>query len=226
MLKRVLEPEVMDSKDDANDYDSMDHSEVNRRFVDDLLRSLEAIAPSRENHGDILDLGAGTAQIPILLCQSDPNARVVAIDLARSMIDRANVNVIAAGLASRVRLELVDAKRLPYADGAFEVVMSNSIVHHIPEPYGTLAEAVRVTAPGGLIFVRDLMRPDDDATVSRLVETYAGDANDHQRQLFRDSLYAALNLAEIRQLAHSLGFDSQTVQATSDRHWTWSVRRP
>ena len=36
-LARVLEPEVMDSTDEARDYDAMDHGEVNRRFVDDLL---------------------------------------------------------------------------------------------------------------------------------------------------------------------------------------------
>ena len=37
MLKRVLEPEVMDTPEEAIAYDEMDHSEVNRRFVADLL---------------------------------------------------------------------------------------------------------------------------------------------------------------------------------------------
>ena len=36
-LKRVLEPEVMDTPEEARDYDGMDHSEVNQLFVDDLL---------------------------------------------------------------------------------------------------------------------------------------------------------------------------------------------
>ena len=36
-LERVLEPEVMESHQEAVDYDAMDHSEVNRIFVDDLL---------------------------------------------------------------------------------------------------------------------------------------------------------------------------------------------
>ena len=39
-LDRILEPEVMDSAEEARDYDAMDHSEVNRRFVDDLLAAL------------------------------------------------------------------------------------------------------------------------------------------------------------------------------------------
>ncbi len=42
MLDRVLEPEVMDTVEEAVDYDAMDHAEVNRRFVDDLLAVLNA----------------------------------------------------------------------------------------------------------------------------------------------------------------------------------------
>ena len=37
MLDRELEPEVMDDENEAADYDQMDHSEVNRIFVRDLL---------------------------------------------------------------------------------------------------------------------------------------------------------------------------------------------
>ena len=113
--------------------------------------------------------------------------------------------------------------RTPMA--SFDAVMSNSIVHHIPEPRDVLAEALRVVRPGGLIFIRDLLRPADDATVRRLVDTYAAGANDHQRFLLDASLRAALSLGEIRDLVASFGFLPDTVKATSDRHWTWSVRR-
>jgi hypothetical protein len=44
--------------------------------------------------------------------------------------------------------------------------------------------------------------------------------------LFRDSLRAALTLNEVRQLVGELGFEGDTVQTTSDRHWTWSARKP
>ena len=39
-IPRILEPEVMDSPQDAEDYDQMDHSAVNRVFVEDLLAAL------------------------------------------------------------------------------------------------------------------------------------------------------------------------------------------
>jgi ubiquinone/menaquinone biosynthesis C-methylase UbiE len=219
MLKRVLETEVMDSADEARDYDSMDHADVNRRFVADLL-SQGPIG------GEVLDLGTGTAQIPIELCRQDPAVRVLAIDLARHMLELADKNIRRAGLQDRIRIEHVDGKRLPYADGSFAAVISNSIVHHIPEPESVLAEAVRVTAGSGRIFVRDLLRPADDRTVRQLVETYAAGANRHQRQMFDDSLRAALDLDEIRALVTALDFAAETVEQTSDRHWTWSALRP
>jgi ubiquinone/menaquinone biosynthesis C-methylase UbiE len=218
MLPRVLEPEVMDSPEEARDYDAMDHSGVNRVFVADFLKVWHNDLP-------ILDVGTGTAQIPIELCQQAPTARVVAIDLAEHMLAVGRENVRRAGLEERLELRRVDAKGLPFADRAFGALISNSIVHHIPEPASVLAEMVRVVAPGGLLFVRDLLRPATDAAVNHFLEMYAGNANAHQRQMFGDSLRAALTLAEVRALVTGLGFDAQTVQQTTDRHWTWSARR-
>ncbi len=216
MLPRILEPEVMDSAAEARDYDAMDHREVNARFVADLL----ALGPPGTT---ALDVGTGTAQIPIELCRNAAGVRVVAVDAACHMIELARANVLRAGLAERIHLDVCDAKQLPFADGSFDAVLSNSIVHHIPRPETVLAEMARVARPGGRIFVRDLARPCDDAALRRLVEQYAAGANDHQRQMFADSLHAALTLGEVRDLVATLGHDPGGVRLTSDRHWTWTA---
>ncbi|HEV3448559.1 MAG TPA: hypothetical protein VG099_28235, partial [Gemmataceae bacterium] len=62
-------------------------------------------------------------------------------------------------------------------------------------------------------------------TLTRLVATYAGDANAHQKQMFADSLHAALALEEVRTLVRGLGFDPVSVKQTTDRHWTWRCQR-
>jgi ubiquinone/menaquinone biosynthesis C-methylase UbiE len=217
MLDRVLEPEVMDSAEEARDYDAMDHSSVNRIFAADFLAVWQG-------QGPVLDVGAGTAQIPIELCKQATGFRIVAIDLAEHMLAVGRANVRAAGLEQRITLERQDAKQLSYDSGSFGAVISNSIVHHIPEPRRVLAEMKRVLQPGGVLFVRDLLRPADDVMLQHLVRTYAGDANAHQQKMFSESLHAALTLTEIRQLAAELGFAPATVQQTTDRHWTWSAR--
>jgi ubiquinone/menaquinone biosynthesis C-methylase UbiE len=141
------------------------------------------------------------------------------------MLQVAQRNVISAGLTAQIKLEQVDAKSLPYADGDFDAVISNSIIHHIPEPSVAFREMVRVLRPGGTLFVRDLLRPRDRSTLEQLVATYAGEANDHQRQMFGDSLHAALSLDEVRALLAEAGFEVDWVKQTSDRHWTISGTR-
>ena len=218
MLERVLEVEAMDTAEEARGYDAMDHAAVNRVFVADFLAAWDG-------RGPILDVGTGTAQIPIELCRQSPQAQVVAIDLAEHMLQVARDNVVRAELAQRIRLERVDAKTVNFPEASFGAVISNSIVHHIPEPGRVLAEMVRVVAPGGLLFVRDLLRPADEATLAALVETYAAGANAHQQQMFADSLRAALTLEEVRALVEGLGLDPSAARQTTDRHWTWAARR-
>jgi ubiquinone/menaquinone biosynthesis C-methylase UbiE len=122
-LERILENELMDSPAEAVAYDSMDHRAVNERFVDDLLAGLnsskfkvpgskfaEADGGEAESRLlDVLDLGTGTAQIPILLCQRFARCRVMACDAAASMLDQAQYNLAIEDCAQRIELRHVDA---------------------------------------------------------------------------------------------------------------------
>jgi ubiquinone/menaquinone biosynthesis C-methylase UbiE len=219
MLPRTLEPEVMDTTDEARDYDAMDHAAVNRLFVDDFRAAWDGAGP-------VIDVGTGTALIPIELCGRIPDVRVVAVDMAAAMIDLGRQNIDRAGLTGRIEPRQADAKALPFPDGSFAAVISNSIVHHIPEPGTVLAEMVRVLRPGGTLFVRDLLRPPDEAALAALVDNYAAGANNHQKTMFADSLRAALTLTEVRDLVATLGMDPEQVRQTSDRHWTWAAKKP
>jgi ubiquinone/menaquinone biosynthesis C-methylase UbiE len=226
MLPRILEPEVMDTRKEALDYDAMDHSAVNRIFVNDFLSSLQAAGLWAEDIGNrseqltVLDVGTGTAQIPIELSRRSFPCKITAIDLSAEMLKVAAQNVASAGLEQNIVLKRIDAKTLPYNYANFNAVISNSIVHHIPEPAHALREMVRVLSPGGVLFVRDLLRPDDRKTLDQLVAAYAGDENQHQQRMFRDSLNAALTLSEIRQLLNELDKPVEWVSQTTDRHWT------
>ena len=204
----------MDAATDAADYDAMDHAAVNATFAADFLSM-------HRNGGRLLDVGTGTAQIPIELARRDARLHITAIDLADEMLHLAARNIEAAGFTERIRALKADASGLNFESHSFDAVLSNSIIHHIPEPHGCFAEMVRVGR--GTFFVRDLLRPDSQHELDHLVQIYAAGANPHQRQLFADSLQAALTLDEVRALVVALGFPAETVQATSDRHWTWCV---
>jgi ubiquinone/menaquinone biosynthesis C-methylase UbiE len=151
------------------------------------------------------------------------DSRVYAIDLSCDMLDVARFHVEQHSLLDRIVLDRVDAKSLPFASAQFDVVMSNSIVHHITEPECVFAGAARVCKRGGRLFFRDLLRPNSSAEVLRLVERYAGEETDQAKRMLDDSLRAALSLAEVQTIVRRLGFPAATVSASSDRHWTWNA---
>jgi ubiquinone/menaquinone biosynthesis C-methylase UbiE len=220
MIPRILEVEAMDTAEEAAAYDAMDHSAVNAKFAADFFSACPTDGP-------ILDVGTGTAQIPIELCRQRPTLRlVVAVDLAEHMLARARANVAAERLQDRITLVQVNARGMHYLNDDFPAVVSNSIVHHIPDPFPALAEMVRVCGRRGTVFIRDLLRPDSIEELERLVALYAGNDTPYQRQLFSDSLHAALTLAEVRDLVGRLGFTPDTVTLTSDRHWTFVGTKP
>lgn len=223
MLPRVLEPEVMDAPNEAEEYDAMDHREVNRRFVDDLLALLGPRA-GRDQHGMLraIDLGTGTAQIPIELCRRCESVRVTALDAAASMLAIAEKNIRQSGLDGRIETRQGDAKRWEQSQ-RYDIVMSNSIVHHIADPRPVIELAIGLLDTGGVLLVRDLMRPASRAELSALVQQYAADCTDRQRQMFAESLQAALTLSEIKEMVATTGADPARVTATSDRHWTWAI---
>lgn len=212
MLERVLEPEVMDTQEDADEYATIDNTEVNDQFVREALE----LAPAS---GVVIDAGSGPGDIAILLAQRAPRLRVVAVDLGEHMLTMARDRVAAAGLRDRVEIVRADVKSTGRASGSFDMVLSNSLVHHIPEPLQFLAEVQRIARPAAAIFIKDLHRPETEAEHRHIVGTYARDCTPYQRRLFSDSLRAALTVAEVEAMCVGLGLAGVRVRRCSDRHW-------
>ncbi|AKG24843.1 class I SAM-dependent methyltransferase [Calothrix sp. 336/3] len=213
-MDRVLETEVMDTPEAAIEYDAMDFTEINLAFAQ------EAIALYPQEQAIVLDAGTGTGRIPILMAQIRPQWQIIAIDLAANMLQIAAQNIQSVGLQQQIHLELIDAKNLPYPDAYFDLVISNSLVHHLPNPLPFFQEIGRVLKPHGAVFLRDLFRPQDEATIDSLVDNIGVDYDQEQRKLFRDSLHAAFTVDEIQELIHQTQLGELRVYQSSDRHWT------
>jgi ubiquinone/menaquinone biosynthesis C-methylase UbiE len=214
-MQRVLEPEVMDTSEEAIEYDAMNFTEVNTAFAQRAIK----LGPQS---GLILDAGTGTARIPILICQQCPQLKIIGSDLSKNMLLIGSKNVEQAGLQKQISLELADSKQLPYQDGQFDMVISNSIVHHLPDPLPFFLEIKRVLKPNGAIFIRDLIRPDDEATMNAFVESIGTESEYDERQnmLLRDSLHAAFRLNEVNELVQKAGLEGVKVYQSSELHWT------
>ena len=219
-LARTLEPESMDTFDEAVTYLEMDHSQVNRRFVDDLFAA-GATGPR------VIDLGCGPAVLSIEIASRDKAIEVIAVDLSAEMLDLAKQEIDFAGMLYQISLHQADAKSMTvYEDEIADTVISNSLIHHLEQPIDAIATSMRLVKSGGRVFIRDLMRPESESAVESLVQLHAGGENEVAQQLLRQSLHAALTLEEIGQAIEECGMDAECVRATSDRHWTIDWTRP
>lgn len=209
----------MGSTEEAREYAAMDHTEANESFVQALLQH-------GCDRGDLLDIGTGPGDIPLLLVQKTKDAEVTAIDLSDEMLKIARLKVAHAGHSLRIRLMHADAKGLPFADRHFDGVFSNTILHHVSDPVAYFRDARRVLRDGGALVIRDLVRPANEAQVDALVDRYAALASAYARDLFRASLIAAYTIDEVREFMTQSGLADASVEMTSDRHMTiWIDRR-
>jgi SAM-dependent methyltransferase len=98
-------------------------------------RALEQVEPPPRR---ALDLGTGTGAAALAVARHFPEAEVVGVDLADSMIAEARRK------NDRVRFEVGDASALPFEDGAFDLVTHANMI-----PF--FDELARVVAPGGYV---------------------------------------------------------------------------
>ena len=91
----------------------------------------------------MLDLGTGTGVAAVAVARRWPDAEVVGADLAQAMVEEAR-RTLPPDVAGRVRFEVADAERLPFEDGAFDLV---TLLNMIP----FFDELARVVASSGAV---------------------------------------------------------------------------
>ncbi|MBK7543783.1 MAG: class I SAM-dependent methyltransferase [Candidatus Competibacteraceae bacterium] len=119
---------------------------------------------------DVLLVGVGSGlDIPLL----PRGPRYTGLDLTPAMLERARRKAAAANLP--IRLDVGDARRLPYRDTTFDSVVLHLILAVTPQPEQVLAEAARVLWPGGQLLIFDkFLRPGQAAPVRRLLSPLLG----------------------------------------------------
>lgn len=116
---------------------------MRRAFLADVAVPAEA---------SVLDVGCGTGVLTRALASLTGVGRVVGVDPAPSLLAKARQ--LGEHLPN-VAFQEADGRALPFADGEFDVVVFDSTLSHVPDPEEALAEAFRVTRPGGALAVFD-----------------------------------------------------------------------
>jgi SAM-dependent methyltransferase len=123
-------------------------------YAADLVRRVVSLAPAR-----VLEIAAGTGVVTRELASNLPeDVAIVATDLNQPMLDLAG----AVGTRRPVEWRLADALNLPFADGAFDVVVCQFGVMFFPDKPKALAQARRVLRPGGTLLFNVWDRIEDN----------------------------------------------------------------
>ncbi len=224
LITRIPEPELMDEATQAQAYADADFAAPHERFVDLFVASWPASRGPLQ--GVALDVGCGPADVVVRLARRCPGLVVDGVDGAEHMLALGRARVLREGLENRVRLYRALLPDEPLPRTAYDVVTSNSILHHLHDPQGLWRTLWRAASPGAHVFVMDLMRPATLADVDALVERYARGEPDVLRRDFHASLCAAFSPAEVEAQLRAAGLLSLRVDVVSDRHLTVTGTMP
>jgi ArsR family transcriptional regulator len=128
-----------------------------------LLRLLPAL--------HVADLGCGDGALALELARSA--SRVIAVDVAPRVLERARRRFAAAGVTN-IELRQGELEALPLAAGEVELCLLSQALHHAASPAQALAEAYRVLCPDGRVLVLDLEPHGEEWVREKLGDQWLG----------------------------------------------------
>lgn len=214
LRQRIPEPELMDHPEQARAYAEADFSEPHQAFIEHFRRIFPSHSPRQ-----VIDLGCGPADVTVRFARAFPQAGILGVDGALAMLEHGNSALVRHGVSGRVELQY---RYLPDPDlpaRRFDVVISNSLLHHLDDP-AVLWQTVRhVARPGAAILIMDLMRPASIQEARNFAHRYAADAPPILQHDFYHSLLAAYRPDELGLQLEAAGLSQLSIEAVSDRHW-------
>jgi 2-polyprenyl-3-methyl-5-hydroxy-6-metoxy-1,4-benzoquinol methylase len=212
-MDRVLEPELMEDEEQVLAYAAADFSQENQGFVDRFRDYFPDFS-----RGHLLDLGCGPGDIPIRFARALPGCRITGVDASAPMIRVAEQAVSAAGLSDRITFRCERFQDLAGASLA-DAAISNSLVHHLPNPLQFWHKLRQLVKPGAPVLVMDLIRPDSPEEAQAIVDRYASGEPDILRRDFYNSLLAAFTEDEVTSQLARMNLTRLLIDVPDDRHW-------
>ncbi len=200
-MERILEKEIMNNKAHIFAYASFIKDSPLSQYITNYIVNKYPLENAR-----IIDLGSGTADIPINLIQKRPQIKeIIGIDASQEMIAFSGKKIQALGLSKKIKL--INAKipdteeKIPKRN--FDIIFSKHLLHHLPDPCLFWEEIKKLTRKNSKILITDFIRPSNEQEIENIVTTSrvteaSTSLEKFAEKEFYNSLRASFTLEEIR----------------------------
>lgn len=204
----------MTGEDQSRAYAEADFSEPHTMFIE----TLSVRIPQKVCQGTVLDLGCGSADISLRFARQFQHCQIDAVDGSAAMLKHAGTDIQQENLSARIQLleQCLPDLDLPHDD--YDLIISNSLLHHLHDPSALWSCINNYTNAGSYIFIMDLMRPDSTENARKMVTQYAANEPDILQHDFYHSLLAAFTPREVNQQLKQHKLGHLRVEILSDRH--------
>lgn len=194
-MRRTPEPELMNDAEQAAAYAG---SALDNAYW--LFEQLfHKYFPGQIENKAILDLGCGPAAIPLRLARHCDTCEIHCVDGAAHMLAEGKKAAQSENLEERVLFfHGILPDKLPLPRNHYEVVISNSFLHHLTDPMILWQAIHEYGLPQAAILIIDLLRPTSEEAARRIVDNYLPDGSPLLRHDMLLSLRAAFTLEEVR----------------------------
>lgn len=203
----------MDESEQAKAYAQADFSVAHESFVDFFEAVFKGLPV-----GHVLDLGCGSGDVSCRFARRFPKVRLDGIDGSRAMLHWGYKAVAERQLQQRVRLHHGYLPGADFPRRDYDIVISNSLLHHLADPAVLWRLLPMAGRPGARVFVMDLVRPATLEEARRLKQLYSSEEPPILQRDFFNSLLAAYTTREVEEQLCQAGLEQLEVRQVSDRH--------
>ncbi len=224
MQRKPESSELMNRPDVVEAYAAADFDEPHNHFVllfnEVFSQKRDEVFTRPEETYHFLDIGCGTCDIPIRMAYFHPDAIFDCLDGSGEMLKYAYKAIHERSLEKQINLKLLTLplpKKVSFKQ--YDIIISNSTLHHLEDPF-TLWETIKRTSrPGSLFFVMDLLRPESEKEARDLVIQHARKEHAVLKSEFFHSLMAAYTPEEVQEQLQRADIGDFDVRPVSDRHF-------
>ncbi len=155
----------------------------------------QAALHTTANIRHVLDIGCGAGNNTLKLVQGGGPFTCDLVDLSRPMLEAARRR-IAAENTGRIRLFQGDFRDIDLPEARYDVILAAAVLHHLRDDRDwekAFARIFHLTAPGGSVWITDLVAHEDAAVQALMWQRYGNYLGEMGGEAYRDRVFAYID---------------------------------